>query len=181
MIRIFDLSLSILGLILLFPILVLIFMLGLIENGSPLFFQLRLGLHKKPFKIIKFRTMHKNTKSIPNHLVNPKAITKFGIFLRKYKLDELPQLWNVLKGQMSLVGPRPNLPNQIELILEREKRKIYDVKPGITGLAQIKKITMAYPIILADTDAEMVNSFTFKKYIKYIFQTLLGSGIEKII
>jgi lipopolysaccharide/colanic/teichoic acid biosynthesis glycosyltransferase len=109
-------------------------------------------------------------------LANSSSVTKYGAFLRKSKLDELPQLFNVLLGDMSLVGPRPNLFNQVELIEEREKRGVYKVVPGITGEAQINKIDMSTPKLLAETDAVMTQNLTFKKYIYYIIVTVLGKG-----
>lgn len=98
------------------------------------------------------------------------------IFLRRTKLDELPQVWNVLMGEMSLVGPRPNLFNQTELIKERSEKGVYDVRPGITGLAQVNEIDMSTPKLLAETDAEMIKTLTIKDYFKYIFVTVTGKG-----
>ncbi|MCT8778654.1 sugar transferase, partial [Glaesserella parasuis] len=140
MIRILDFLFSILGLVFTFPILVIVTILGYFDTGSPIFIQERVGKNKKPFKLIKFRTMNVNTASVASHLAGSSSITKLGRFLRKTKIDELPQLINVLKGEMSLVGPRPNLFNQKELIQEREKYSVYDVLPGITGLAQLSDI-----------------------------------------
>jgi lipopolysaccharide/colanic/teichoic acid biosynthesis glycosyltransferase len=116
------------------------------------------------------------TASVASHLASSASITKFGSFLRKTKLDELPQLWNVLKGEMSLVGPRPNLCNQAELILERESRGVYNVRPGITGLAQVNEIDMSTPALLAKTDEKMILTLTLSYYFKYILQTVTGSG-----
>ncbi|MDO9869625.1 sugar transferase [Glaesserella parasuis] len=118
MIRILDFLFSILGLVFTFPILVIVTILGYFDTGSPIFIQERVGKNKKPFKLIKFRTMNVNTASVASHLAGSSSITKLGRFLRKTKIDELPQLINVLKGEMSLVGPRPNLFNQKELIQE---------------------------------------------------------------
>ena len=109
---------------------------------------------------MKFRSMHINTPSVATHLASVTTITPFGNFLRKSKLDELPQLLNVFIGDMSLVGPRPNLFNQTELIEERTKRRVYDLRPGITGLAQINKIDMATTQLLAETDAKKNEGFT---------------------
>src|SRR5215469_1490888 len=106
--------------------------------GSPLFRQARVGRHQKPFVLVKFRTMKPGTASVASHLVDVTSITRWGRFLRQTKLDELPQLWNVLKGEMSLVGPRPCLFNQEELIRERAQRGVFEARPGITGLAQIR-------------------------------------------
>ena len=114
--RIFDVGFSFLGLIILSPIILLLFIIGFFDTGSPLFRQERVGVNKRPFFLLKFRSMHVNTQAVATHLVQVSAITKWGLFLRKSKLDELPQLFNVLVGDMSLVGPRPNLYNQIELI-----------------------------------------------------------------
>jgi len=174
--RLFDVIFSFLGLVFLFPVLLVLYVIGLFDTGSPLFRQERLGRHKKPFMLVKFRTMRKDTPSMATHLVDASSITRFGAFLRKTKLDELPQLWNVLKGEMSLVGPRPGLPNQIELTAEREQRGVFAVRPGITGLAQVNKIDMSNPKLLAETDAQMIASLTVKNYFKYIFMTLLGKG-----
>ena len=138
MIRFFDFILSFLGLTILSPIFFMLLIIGLFENGSPLFKQYRVGRNQKPFILIKFRTMRKETKSVATHLINPLMITPFGKFLRYTKLDEIPQLYNVLIGNMSLVGPRPCLSNQKKLITERKKNGVFKVRPGITGLAQVK-------------------------------------------
>jgi lipopolysaccharide/colanic/teichoic acid biosynthesis glycosyltransferase len=125
---------------------------------------------------MKFRSMHVNAPSVATHLANASSITPFGGFLRKSKLDELPQLWNVFMGDMSLVGPRPNLYNQEELIHERNSRGVYSVRPGITGLAQINKIDMSTPQQLAETDARMIEHLNTVVYFKYIFLTVFGKG-----
>lgn len=176
MIRILDLFFSSLGFLILSPVFIIIFIIGLFDTGSPLFMQPRVGLHKKMFYLLKFRTMHKSTKSVASHLANSHDITRLGKLLRKSKLDELPQLINVIMGDMSLVGPRPNLFNQEELIAEREKYGVYNVLPGITGAAQINKIDMSTPELLAKTDAIMLQNFTIKNYFYYIFVTILGKG-----
>ena len=132
MIRLLDLLFSVIGIILLSPVFFLVLVLGYFDTGSPLFIQTRVGKNKKPFRLVKFRTMNVDTKSVASHMADRNSITKFGEFLRKTKLDELPQLINVMKGDMSLVGPRPNLFNQVELIAVREQYKVYDVLPGIT-------------------------------------------------
>lgn len=176
MIRSIDFFAALFGLLLLLPILLIVTIIGLFDTGSPIFVQTRVGKDKKPFKLIKFRTMAVDTKSVASHLANSSSITKLGGFLRKTKLDELPQLCNVLKGEMSLVGPRPNLFNQDELITEREALGVYRVRPGITGLAQVSEIDMSTPKLLAETDARMIASMSLKNYFKYILMTVSGSG-----
>lgn len=176
MIRIFDFILSFLGLVCGLPVLLVIWTLGLLDTGSPIFRQERVGRNMDSFTLVKFRTMSKGTTSVASHLASSSSTTSFGRFLRKTKLDELPQLWNVLKGEMSLVGPRPNLFNQEELINEREALDVYSVRPGVTGLAQIKNIDMSTPKLLAKTDAEMIATMSIANYFKYIFQTVAGKG-----
>ena len=128
------------------------------------------------FTLIKFRTMKPETRSVGTHDVSPCQVTSWGSLLRKYKIDELPQLWNVLHGEMSLVGPRPCLPNQSVLIGVRKKLSVFGARPGITGLAQIKGIDMSTPELLAKTDAEMIQTMTLGKYFKYIALTVWGWG-----
>ncbi|PSL12934.1 lipopolysaccharide/colanic/teichoic acid biosynthesis glycosyltransferase [Marinobacterium halophilum] len=176
MIRLFDFVFSLLGLVFGFPVLLLLTVIGFFDTGSPIFRQERVGRHKKPFTLVKFRTMRKDTTSVASHLASADAITSFGRFLRRTKLDELPQLWNVLKGEMSLVGPRPCLFNQQELIAEREQRGVLNVRPGITGLAQVKDIDMSTPTLLAETDQKMLQSLTVGAYFKYILMTVAGKG-----
>ncbi|EHR6711117.1 sugar transferase [Vibrio parahaemolyticus] len=174
--RLFDFIASLCGLLLLWPVLLIVTIIGLFDTGSPIFVQERVGRNKKPFKLIKFRTMSVETKSVASHLASNASITKLGAFLRKTKIDELPQLINVVKGEMSLVGPRPNLFNQEELIAERDAMGVYDVLPGITGLAQVQNIDMSTPALLAKTDKQMIDTLTIKDYFKYIMMTVTGSG-----
>lgn len=176
MLRFFDVLFSLVGLLAGLPVFLLLVLIGYFDTGSPLFLQTRVGRHKKAFTLIKFRTMKKDTASVASHLVNANAITPFGSFLRKTKLDELPQLWNVLKGEMSLVGPRPCLFNQEELIAEREQRQVFDYRPGITGLAQVNEIDMSTPALLAETDRQMLDKLNIKNYFTYILQTATGKG-----
>lgn len=176
MIRLLDFFAAFFGLLFLWPILLIVTLIGLFDTGSPIFVQERVGRNKKPFRLIKFRTMSVETKSVASHLANNASITKLGAFLRKTKIDELPQLINVIKGDMSLVGPRPNLFNQEELIKERDAYGVYDVLPGITGLAQVQNIDMSTPELLAKTDKEMIDTLTLKDYFKYILMTATGSG-----
>ncbi|ASW76158.1 lipid carrier : UDP-N-acetylgalactosaminyltransferase [Chryseobacterium piperi] len=176
MIRVLDFTFSFLGILFLWPVGLILYIIGLFDTGSPIFVQERVGKNKKKFNLLKFRTMHVDTKSVATHLSSNSSVTKFGSFLRKSKLDELPQLINVLKGDMSLVGPRPNLFNQTELIEEREKRGVYKFIPGITGLAQINEIDMSTPVELAEKDAEMLKTLNVSNYIKYILATVGGKG-----
>lgn len=176
MLRVLDLLLAAFGLLVGLPVLLLITLLGLLDTGSPLFFQTRVGRHQKPFRLVKFRTMRPNTASVATHLADPKAVTGLGHFLRRSKLDELPQLWNVLTGQMSLVGPRPCLFNQTELIEERERREVFAHRPGITGLAQVQGIDMSTPELLARTDAQMLQTLSVAAYFKYLLLTVSGKG-----
>ena len=176
MTRILDIVFSFLGLLILSPVILVVLLIGLFDTGSPLFRQERVGMNQKPFQLLKFRSMHVNTQAVATHLVQVSAITKWGSFLRRSKLDELPQLWNVFVGDMSLVGPRPNLYNQEELIHERDSRGVYSVRPGITGLAQINKIDMSTPQLLAETDAKMIDHLNVWYYFKYIFLTVFGKG-----
>jgi len=176
MTRIFDLLFAFLGLLVFSPLLFVLIIIGYFDTRSPIFRQVRVGKSKKPFNLLKFRSMLANAPSVATHLASASFITPFGGFLRKSKLDELPQLWNVFVGDMSLVGPRPNLFNQEELINERDKRGIYSVRPGITGLAQINKIDMSTPKLLAETDAKMLEKLNMFVYFKYIFLTIFGKG-----
>ncbi|WP_417435977.1 sugar transferase [Idiomarina abyssalis] len=176
MIRILDFLFSFFGLVIGFPILVLLTLIGLFDTGSPIFRQERVGKNKRPFVLVKFRTMKKDTASVASHLASSASITKFGHFLRRTKLDELPQLWNVLKGEMSLVGPRPGLFNQEELTQAREAKGVFNVRPGITGLAQVNEIDMSTPQLLAETDAKMISTLNIKNYFQYILMTVTGKG-----
>jgi O-antigen biosynthesis protein WbqP len=175
-IRFFDLVFSALGLLLLSPVLFLLWLIGLFDTGAPLFRQKRVGRQQQSFMLVKFRTMRTDTASVATHLADPSSVTAFGKFLRRTKLDELPQLWNVLKGEMSLVGPRPSLLTQDELIAARSARGVFAARPGITGLAQTRGIDMSTPELLAQTDAEMLDSMTLFLYFSLLFQTLLGRG-----
>lgn len=176
MIRLLDIIFSSLGLLFGMPFLFVIYVIGLFDTGSPLFLQKRVGRDKKPFTLVKFRTMKLDTASVASHLASTTSITRFGHVLRKTKLDELPQLWNVLKGDMSLVGPRPGLFNQEELTAAREQHGVFTVRPGITGLAQVNEIDMSTPELLAETDAQMIASLNVVDYFRYIIMTVTGKG-----
>tara|TARA_B110000483_G_scaffold219963_1_gene274588 strand:+ start:561 stop:1109 length:549 start_codon:yes stop_codon:yes gene_type:complete len=176
MLRLIDFILAFFGLLILFPLLIIITIIGRFDTGSPVFFQKRVGRNQKPFTLIKFRTMSVETKSVASHLASSASITPLGHILRKTKIDELPQLWNVLLGDMSLVGPRPCLFNQEELIEERESRGVFQVRPGITGLGQINEIDMSTPKLLAEIDEKMLQSLNIASYFSYILQTVAGKG-----
>lgn len=174
--RSLDLILSLLGLIFFSPIFLVLLIIGFFDTGSPIFSQERVGQYQKKFFLLKFRSMDIDTQSIATHLIHKSSITRWGTFLRKSKLDELPQIINVLKGEMSFVGPRPCLFNQFELIAARSSLNVYSVRPGITGLAQINKIDMSTPILLAQTDAKMIDELNIWQYCKYIILTITGKG-----
>ena len=172
MIRIFDILFSLIGLVFLLPLIMLIFFIGLFDNGSPLFIQSRVGYNLTSFSLIKFRTMPIGVRSAGTHLIKDIKFSLFGHFLRRTKIDEIPQLINVFLGDMSLVGPRPCLFNQRRLISERKKRGVFKVRPGITGLAPINGIDMKTPTLLAKTDQKMIKSMSLYNYFYYIFKTI---------
>ena len=176
MLRVFDFLFSLLGLIVGLPVLLVIYVAGMIDTGSPLFKQERVGRNQKPFTLVKFRTMRVGTASVASHLADTAAITPIGHFLRRTKLDELPQLWNVLWGDMSLVGPRPGLFNQQALLQARQQHEVFAARPGITGLAQVSGIDMSTPELLAQTDAKMLATLNLANYFRYILQTVTGKG-----
>lgn len=176
MIRLFDFLFALFGLLLGAPIFMLLFVIGWFDTGSPIFRQERVGYNKISFTLIKFRTMKLDTASVASHLASASSITYFGHFLRRTKLDELPQLWNVLKGDMSLVGPRPGLVNQQELTEARDRFGVFSVRPGITGLSQVNEIDMSTPELLAQTDAKMIKDMSLLNYFRFIFQTIFGKG-----
>jgi O-antigen biosynthesis protein WbqP len=176
MTRFLDIAFAFLGLLFLSPVLLVLWVISWFDNRFPLFRQQRVGRNQAPFVLVKFRTMRLNAASVATHLADASAITPFGRFLRRTKLDELPQLWNVLQGDMSLVGPRPCLFSQRELIAQRTALGVFSARPGITGLAQIQGIDMSTPELLAKTDAQMLASFTSLDYFRYIFLTVLGRG-----
>jgi lipopolysaccharide/colanic/teichoic acid biosynthesis glycosyltransferase len=174
--RVLDVIFAFFGLLFASPLLLLLWGIGLFRMGSPLFLQTRVGRRQHPFTLVKFRTMPPGTASVATHLADASAIPPWGAFLRRTKLDELPQLWNVLTGDMSLVGPRPCLFNQQALIAAREQRGVFAARPGITGLAQIAGIDMSTPELLATTDARMLATLDVKTYFHYILLTLIGHG-----
>jgi nucleoside-diphosphate-sugar epimerase/lipopolysaccharide/colanic/teichoic acid biosynthesis glycosyltransferase len=177
-IRVFDVLFSALGLAAAAPLMAVICALNNRDGHSPLFRQVRVGRHGQPFTLVKFRTMKPETPSVATHMADPAHVTPLGRRLRRTKLDELPQLFNVLKGDMSLVGPRPCLYSQRELIEAREKLGVHRARPGITGLAQVKGIDMSTPELLAETDRRLIETLTPADYLRYIVETLLGRGRE---
>ncbi|KKE79853.1 sugar transferase [Bacilli bacterium] len=176
--RLIDIIFSLIGLIVLSPIfLILIIAIKIDSRGPILFRQKRVGINKKHFNILKFRTMRIDTpKDTPTHLLeNPdQYITKIGKFLRKTSLDELPQIWNIFVGQMSIIGPRPALWNQYDLIEERDKYNANDVPPGLTGWAQINGRDELPIEVKAKLDGEYVGKISFWMDVKCFFGTIVS-------
>lgn len=173
--RVIDLFLGIIGLVVLWPlILILVIWIKLDSKGPILFKQKRVGIHKTHFNILKFRTMKIDTpKDTPTHLLeNPEQyITKAGKFLRKTSLDELPQILNIIRGDMAIVGPRPALWNQYDLIEERDKYGANDIRPGLTGWAQVNGRDELEIPVKAALDGEYVKNMSFALDMKCIFKT----------
>jgi O-antigen biosynthesis protein WbqP len=176
--RAFDLIAATLGVAVLWPLIVIAMaVVRLTSSGSAIFAHTRVGWRCRPFTLYKLRTMYLDTKQVPSHNVDQAALTPAGKFLRRTKLDELPQLFNVLKGDMSLVGPRPCLPSQTELIELRLREGAMEVLPGITGLAQVRGLDMSDPVRLAAVDGQYVRSRTFAGDLWLLVQTVAGSGL----
>ena len=176
MIRLMDFIAALTGIIVLSPFILLIAIILFLEHRKPFFIQKRVGKNRVEFMLIKFRSMSPKAANVPTHEISADLITRTGKFIRATKLDELPQLWNVLKGEMSLVGPRPCLPTQEELINERQALGVFKLRPGITGPAQVKNIDMSTPKKLAQEDSQMVGNLTLFSYLKYVLMTVTGSG-----
>ncbi|NLG32992.1 MAG: sugar transferase [Syntrophomonadaceae bacterium] len=174
--RLIDIILSLLGLIILFPVfLFIVIVIKLDSEGPILFKQKRVGIHKTHFNILKFRTMRIDTpRDTPTHLLeNPdQYITRVGRFLRKTSMDELPQIWNIFIGQMSIIGPRPALWNQYDLIAERDKYGANDIRPGLTGWAQINGRDELSIDIKAKLDGEYAQRMSFGFDVKCFFGTI---------
>jgi O-antigen biosynthesis protein WbqP len=185
--RIIDFTLSLLAMIILWPVFLIIAVLIKLDSKGPILFkQKRVGKNKKHFYILKFRTMRTDTpKDTPTHMLkNPEMfITRVGKFLRKTSLDELPQIINILKGEMSIIGPRPALWNQYDLIEERDKYGANDVYPGLTGWAQIKGRDELPIDIKAQYDGEYVEkmslAFDVKIFFKTIFSVIKSEGVKE--
>ncbi|WP_156854427.1 sugar transferase [Oceanobacillus sp. AG] len=176
--RLIDIILSLAGLIILSPVFILLSLAIKLESEGPVFFkQKRVAIHKTHFNILKFRTMRIDTpQDTPTHLLgNPdQYITKVGKFLRKTSLDELPQILNILAGQMSVIGPRPALWNQYDLIKERDKYGANDVKPGLTGWAQINGRDELPIAVKAKLDGEYVKRRSFGFDLKCFIGTFIS-------
>ena len=183
--RLIDFLLSGIGIVILMPFLLVLFLAIKIDSKGPIFFkQKRVGTHKKTFNILKFRTMRIDTPhDVPTHMLeNPEQwITKVGKFLRKTSLDELPQIFNIFIGQMSIIGPRPALWNQEDLVAERDKYDANDVKPGLTGWAQINGRDELEIADKAALDGEYVKKQSFffdcKCFFGTIFSVLRHDGV----
>jgi len=145
-------------------------------KASPLFRQQRVGRGGRLFTMLKLRTMRADTPDRASHEVGMAVITRSGRLLRKTKIDELPQLWNVLTGDMSLVGPRPCLPSQKKLIEERDRLGVLALRPGITGIAQLAGLDMSEPVALARADAAYLSRWSLRQDLYLLVQTALGKG-----
>ncbi|MEO1695157.1 MAG: sugar transferase [Pseudomonadota bacterium] len=157
--RAFDLTLAVPGFLIALPVILIAGLLIRLETPGPaLFRQVRVGRGGTRFTVYKLRSMTAGTVQAPTHEVGTATITRLGALMRRAKLDELPQLYNVMRGDMSLVGPRPCLPSQDDLIAARAARGVDAARPGITGLAQVNGIDMSAPVTLADVDARYVRN-----------------------
>jgi O-antigen biosynthesis protein WbqP len=176
--RALDISACALFLALFWPVLLIIVAaIRLHSPGRAIFAQVRVGKNGRAFTCYKLRTMYSGTANLPTHQVEASAVTPIGELLRRFKIDELPQLWNVLLGDMSLVGPRPCLPSQTELVEARKRLGVFTVRPGITGLAQVSGIDMSDPNRLAEVDAQYVRTQGFVADLRLIWATLRGQGV----
>ena len=172
-----DFLAALFALMILSPLLLFVwFAVFFSSDGSPLFRQQRIGKHGATFTCYKFRTMKKQTVEIATHEVDRSSVTRLGSLLRKYKIDELPQLWNVLKGEMSLIGPRPCLRSQYELITLRSASGIFEIQPGISGLAQIQNVDMSQPKTLVEIEQRymVLRSVFLDTWL--ILKTITGNG-----
>jgi len=176
--RCFDIVVSILLLPLASVLCAAFSLLSVLLHGeNPLFSQRRVGQFGRVFTIFKLRTMRSSTLDLPTHEVRSSEISLLGRIMRAAKVDELPQIYNVLKGEMSFVGPRPCLPTQTTLINERLRRGVYDAKPGITGFAQVRGLDMSSPEELAKSDQQYLNDFSMKLDLWLVIQTVFGRGV----
>lgn len=175
--RLLDLGIAAPTFVVALPLcLILLILIRMESPGNPLFVQTRVGRRQRPFRMLKLRTMAAGTAHVPSHEVQGARITRLGGALRRLKLDELPQLWNVLTGSMSLVGPRPCLPSQTELIAAREALDVFEFPPGITGPGQLLKVDMSQPARLAGIEADYFKAATLRTDVTIIMQTIGGRG-----
>lgn len=180
--RALDFSLSLVMLVLASPVFSCLILAGSIKFGSPFFLQRRVGKNNVSFIIYKFRSLPLSTPDVPTHELNLPNISAYGKWLRKSKLDELPQLLNVINGQMSLVGPRPCLPSQAEIIRLRKISGVLAMRPGITGLAQLQNYHMEYPERVVELDREMQLNLSVVLYCKILFATVFQiTGLKGVI
>jgi O-antigen biosynthesis protein WbqP len=176
--RSFDFLACALFLLVCWPILLIVMIAIRLQSPGPaIFVQIRVGKDERPFACYKLRTMYSGTANLPTHEVKASSLTALGEHLRRLKIDELPQLWNVLIGDMSLVGPRPCMPSQTELVEVRRQLGVFQVRPGITGLAQVNGIDMADARRLAEIDARYVRTRSLMGDLRLIMATLRGQGI----
>ncbi len=176
--RLFDVTVAAVALVLALPVIaVLAVAIRRESEGPALFRQIRVGRDGKPFVCMKLRTMQQNAPQVPTHQSSGGLVTPLGRRLRRWKLDELPQLWNVLRGEMSFVGPRPCLPSQEELILERRKRGLYRLRPGITGIAQVQGVDMSDPVHLATLEAKYLDGVTLPNDIAILWRTFSRAAL----
>jgi O-antigen biosynthesis protein WbqP len=175
--RVFDLALV---LLLCMPAVVACFgaalLIWLDDRANPFFVQARLGRNERSFLLVKLRTMRIGTGDRPSHEITRNSITRIGATLRRTKLDELPQLWNVLRGEMSFVGPRPGLPSQHELADKRRSHGVDRLVPGITGVSQVQGLDMSTPERLAESDATYLRKWSLMRDLRLLLRTAMGGG-----
>ena len=175
--RVFDILASGAGLLVFGPVILVLAVLVRRDSPGPgIFAQARVGRGERVFTCYKLRTMAQGTVSAASHETPVSAVTRLGAALRRWKLDELPQLWNVLKGEMSFVGPRPCLPMQTELVEARRALGVFDIRPGITGKAQVMGVDMSEPQRLARLDADYARERSFLGDLELILRTVVGGG-----
>ena len=173
MIRLLDVFFSLILASFSLPIFVVSSIVIVIQGHGLIFYQKRVGRDERIFQMLKLRTMPKNTASVPTHSHEELALLRFGSLIRELKLDEIPQLVNVIRGEMSLVGFRPCLPEQKNLIRLRRESGVFRLKPGLTGLAQVSGVTMESEVELVHLDKKMAEQFTLKLYLGLVFKTLV--------
>jgi O-antigen biosynthesis protein WbqP len=176
--RTFDVLASALFLLFCWPILLIVIIAIRLQSPGPaIFVQVRVGKDERPFACYKLRTMYSGTANLPTHEVKASSVTALGERLRRFKIDEVPQFWNVLIGDMSLVGPRPCMPSQLDLVEARRQSGVFQVRPGITGLAQVNSIDMSDASRLAKIDAQYVRTQSLIGDLRLIIATLRGQGV----